>query len=96
MTLQQRLSRECVVLADIDLRRACDGDPNVEVPIPAMAKHHPPHAFASVEHAMIQSHLRDLEKDCMENPPLLTALERAACDLSSVAKRIREHWKYQQ
>jgi hypothetical protein len=102
-SLKDRLAAECVVLAEIDFQRALEGDVNEELHIPAMDPKHPYHLAGIVEFTLTERHLKELGDEWKMNPPpwekdrpMLSPLERAACDLSGVAERIRKAWGYQQ
>lgn len=86
-----------MILAEIDFQRALDGDVNEELPISAMDVNHPYHLAGIIELTLISQHFKELGDEWKANPPdrpMLSSLERAACDLSGVAERIRKAWGY--
>jgi hypothetical protein len=100
LTLLDRLKAENLLLAEIDFRRACEGDVNEELAIPAIDPEHTYHLAQIVEHTLVARHLRELEEEWRGNPgnprvvSTLSALECAACDMAGVAERIRKAWGY--
>lgn len=61
MTLSDRLLAEGVLLATFDFDRACEGDVNEEIPIPAGDDNHPYSKGYLIEFALINRHLKELE-----------------------------------